>query len=312
MQERKVGFWRQYEEPFETPMGFVIDRVKPGQAIDFVLGIKALAATISQINPDVIFLPERGAMPLWWSAREFLQAQSDSNLPRIVNLSTGEGVDNITGRNFGIKDDQKGEVIKQQIQILLDQGFKITRPLLIDEVHTGSTLTHAARHLSSAFAEFGIPEDLRILAIQDNRKKILQRKKYHGFVRLVTNALPIYQTSMLTIPLFYVDRQSMLNHLIRPETANPDRSHLMTMTMHNTDAEQTFRNLVLAVMHPKILKNIVDNTPASTQDIDNQSSAIYARLTDWLESLRSELQNPEQVTNWFKELSSHALEHGIE
>lgn len=311
MQERNTGFWEEYNNPLETPMGFVINHVQPGQVVDFALGVKALSATISQIHPDVIFLPERGALPLWWSAREFLQTQSDTPLPKIVTLAIGEGVDNTTSRNSGIRDFQKGDVVKQQIQILVDQGIEIKRPLLIDEAHTGSTLTHAARHLSSAFTNAGMPDSLRIIAVQDNRGGILQRRKYHGFVRLVSNAIQNYQTSMLTIPLFYVDKQTMLNHLIRPETANPDRSHLMTMTMHNTYAEETFMNLIVATMHPRIVKDILTNNPTE-QNRNDENRVIYARLTNWLESIKSELQSSEAVTVWFQDLSSHAIEHGIE
>lgn len=179
------GVIEQPERPFDA----FIRNAKPEQVLGFLEGCEELAELITREEPDVVFVPLRGAVPMTLTASLIMQSagageEGGSKMPLFVELPVGDRqtiVERPTSHNGeryqivgkGVGGSLvKGKVIESVVDGLRDSGAYIpgeTELMLVDEVQTGSTFTTATTALLESMAKNGDTKKLNVVAMQDNR-----------------------------------------------------------------------------------------------------------------------------------------------
>ncbi len=224
----------------------VIRKITPSEAVGFVVGCLGVFQLVEKINPDVVFIPERGAGPVDWALQQFEDSYSGVSRYKVY-LPIGTCIDPDTSEEWGPTRDAKRTMVGETVENLYDRGRGPRKPLLIDEVQSGATLTYVTHNLNRAIAEHsvgvGIIENLHVIAVQDTRNSWLSRKHAKGYRSIVESRRKGVKAYVVEMPLFTTDRQVLLNRLFN----SPDEYRL-PMVEHNIDAQKFIRGLVLTVI----------------------------------------------------------------
>ena len=287
----------------QRPIDVVVQGVQPLEAMQFVRGCQKIFDYVAQISPDVIFFPERGAGPINWTLDALGSLYGKKY--RELHLPLGTHIEIETGKESGLSKREKRKVIKDGIRKTMELHGPIRRPLLIDESQLGYTSLIAAHFLYHHLQIPGMSEKLYVIFAQDSRSSWLNAL---GFRTLASNKHPHVQTEIVELPLFYVDRQVLLNHILYPTDGDPLQRPLRQKIVQNVDAIELIRNLALATVCPKdfeeaLATTIANQMPESGTNKENER--IRNHLSQWIRSLLvSDNENPhhanrETILNWF-------------
>lgn len=288
MLENPVSFWETYNNSSIRPMDRVINAANqernpntPQTISDFVFGCRTIFSMMQQIEPDLVILPLRGAVPIGWVVEEFEQLNG-KHYPKVYPR-VGDHINALDGRQGGYPLQTKQDIVRVDLSNVTGV---VERPLLIDEVQAGSTLTEVASLLSSELRDVFSCETLYVIGAQDTR--VMQRKKTKDYLQLVGNLRPQFIASTVNLPLFYIDRNEFLDYLLEPTGKESSKTPTMLHTMHNIEAEDLFKNLTYGVLYPDILlrviKDIRDGKGGQLIE-EGDSDEISARLSKWINVL---------------------------
>lgn len=319
MGERRA-FWDAYSERRRRPIDELVDH-NPKHTAGFVRGTLVIFDTLNNLHPDLVIFPYRGAAPISWS----LDAWSE-NFGRqgfnSLNLPIGSRVDTTTGLYSGPSPAEKWKIIAQEMgQLKTVRGIdSLKRPVLVDEVHSGGTISQAAMITEKILEHaFGAP-NLNVIAAQDNRPEILSRKKSPKFIDLIANHYSDgIHTQNVLLPLVYVDCIDLLPYILSPgglpEGAKPkpvpfnmvevmgQQNHGMKtllekpspsdylMIMHNPEAEMLFKKLVGWMYRPQRLKALMPIIK-NNQDLGASELSEGGFIMDDYEYLMTLLTDP--------------------
>jgi hypothetical protein len=297
MVENPTPFWVNPSRirPIDRIINSAIQERNPNtpQAVsDFVFGCETIFHMVQQIEPDLIILPLRGAAPIGWTLEEFEQLEG-REYPKVYPR-IGDHINVLSSKQRGYPRSIKQEIAKVDLS---HATARVQRPLLVDEVQAGSTLTEIAHFLSSVLKDVFDCDKLYIIGAQDSR--VMQRKKTDGYQKLVANVDAQFVTSTVDLPLFYVDRNELLDYLLEFEGVSP--ANIPTIqVMHNTEAEALFKNITFGVLHPELLLNAANGVREGDVQRDRLSQWISGlvvpgdeyylkaengRILDWLQEL---------------------------
>lgn len=299
--------WHHLDAAAETPMDLLVNSVPPAIAVDFIKGCETIFTEIERYKPDVIVVPERGAGPIAWAVGEYERIHGCS-FDKIYPL-IGTHTDIVTNRLGGYNSTTKKEMINEELRLLLQRrdDVPVRKTLIFDEVQTGRTLSTATQHLAKSLADIHGCTRLKVIAAQDSRRNILQRKKVPPFVRMATNTYVNIPTTTILLPLFYVDRPHFLNYILQPSDADPMKQPQMLHTLQNVEAQKLIRNLVLATEYPDLLEIAIRSIILQEdlpQDQNETNTMITQHLYDWLVDFITatphQKKPPERmIINWF-------------
>lgn len=287
MLEHPVSFWEMYNNSSIRPIDRVINAAHqernpntPETITDFILGCRTIYSMIQQIEPDLVILPLRGAIPMGWVIEEFerLNEKHYSKVyPRV-----GDHINVLDGKQGGYPLQAKQDIVKADLSNVIGV---VKRPLLIDEVQAGSTLTEVANLISQELKDRFACKTLYVIGAQDSR--VIQRKKTEDYLQLVGNLRPQFVTSTVNLPLFYIDRNEFLDFILEPAGKDLSNAPMMLHTMHNSEAEELFKNLTFGVLYPDILLKVISNIRAGRGVEPNGGDAddISSRLSKWINGL---------------------------
>ncbi len=233
-------------------------RITPEEAVGFVMGCQEIYRMINEIDPDVMFFPERGASPIDWSLQQFGELYPDK-IRHCVYLPIGTCIDPRTSSEWGPSKPTKLSIVHDAVENLHRSGVSVKKPLLIDEVQSGATITNVVRNLGDVM-DGG---DLFVIAVQDTRNSWLSRKHAKGYKKIIESKREGVVARVVEMPLFTVDRQTFLNRLF-----NSSNGYHWPMVEQNIEAQLFIKGLVLIVM-----------------GIQNQISSPDPEIATWYQSV---------------------------
>jgi len=285
-QERSESFWSHYNR-LPHPVVRLVRDVPVHEVVEFARGVGAITHLVAQRRNDVIFIPERGAGPISWAMQQW--NEFDGSETHFSYLPIGTHTTVTDYKQGGYSHTTKKYIIELEVRRQLELRGAINRPLLIDEVQTGGTLFSAAKNLQEVLKRLQASDVLDVVAIQDNREHSLYREKVPGFIRMVTHEDARFQAATVPLPLFFLDKQSMLNHILEPNDIEDESRKLSLLRIvHNAEAVQLIKDLVLCVKQPELLKRAIDQVMIvgniSLDDVPSVDNQRYvSRLKDLVE-----------------------------
>lgn len=293
MQTVENRFWPRYFSDPTRPIDQAVRKVSPHEAVAFVKGCQRVYSLVNFLNPDVIFIPLRGAMPIDWALRE-LQELGNGRSPMRIYLPIGTAIDPLTGAEWGPEKLVKREIVSISVNNLRKSHSWIEKPLLLDEVQSGATITNVTHNLVRALMRNDPRENvspltnrLYLVAIQDSRNGWPTHQKAKGYKSIVGNSKINISAYTEEIPLFTVDRQVFLDRLLGPE--GETKNHLIApMIMPNLEAEKLIRAMVRVVNKPLLFEKELEGI-LITDDYSGRN--LSERVDD------------QSVFYWFKEMA---------
>lgn len=298
------SFWEYYNQSKSPIEAILARKTPPREVASFVAGTEAIFGVVEQVNPGVIFLPERGASPIGWALEEWETSKGLSYTK--VSLPIGSWTNVEDGKLHGISDEQKRDVIFDELKRLHDKGatsedpIGVENPLLIDEVQSGSTIATAARLLRAGLREIYDCDRLYVIAAQDSREPALHRDKVVFYQKLVANMKEGYQVAVIPVPLFFMDRETLLNRLILPTDApNVTKQHRLQHIMHNVEAQELIRHLVIGFRRPEALLSTVETIRSGHSDLElPPDQGLHKWITEMISA--EGRYRPEHVFSWLE------------
>lgn len=322
-----TNYWEYYNALKIRPIDVVVNganreknALTPDVLADFVFGCRTIYAAVDQYNPDMVFLPQRGASPIGW-ALEVFEDRNGGRYPKTF-LRIGTHINVEENKLVGYPWFTKQQIVEADVQNLIERRHEqnffegkpydpqvIKRPLLIDEVQSGSTISEANGYLKEALAKNGQKSDVAVICAQDSR---VNRQKTQDYIDLVTDPANQRTTTVVNVPLFYVDRPELLDYLLQPSVEDTNvhpNAPMLQQIKHNVEAKHLVKNLVKAILEPNILIAALYEVRYPQNGTNISNSEVIA-MTNWIQSL---LIRPEQyqlqadneaILNWLEELTS--------
>src|SRR3989338_827353 len=263
MQRAESAFWTSQNSSYVRPVDVAVRKISSFEAVGFVRGVRSVFNVIEAADPDIIFLPERGAGPIDWALQRFGEIYRGKERFKVF-LPIGTCVDPFTCAEWGPGKRDKSEIVGKIVGNLRETRDWLSKPLLIDEVQSGATITKVTHDLVRALIGLysggsvqPITDKLQVVAVQDNRNGWLAQKKAKGYTSIVDNSKAYIQGFITEMPLFTVDRQIFLNYLLAPKDSTR-KQVVLPMVMQNTEAQEFIRNLVTVVTDPMRMDDYAD------------------------------------------------------
>ncbi|MBI2018695.1 hypothetical protein HYS96_03210 [Candidatus Daviesbacteria bacterium] len=299
--------------PRYRPIDMAVRRIPPKEAAGFIRGCGTIYVLTANFNPDVIFIPERGAGPIGW-ALETLGNFYGRRLYQ-VSLPLGTHIEVETGIEARLTKVEKKLVAEWGVERALGACGSSQRFMLIDEAQSGATITTAAHRLSSCLQRMEVPEPLYVIAAQDSRNGWSDRKKAHGFKTLIRNNCPYVRAEIVKMPLFSTDRQVFLNHILYSVSDEPLKRPLRQKITCNMAAIRFITNLTLAMVKPQdfgeALKLSVEDEGKVPEQEGGDNAETRIRLSCWIRSLLVSTNGDEyraraeEILNWFLQYNTY-------
>jgi|GEM_PF-7079386 len=235
-------------------------------------------------HDGVLVLPERGALPIFWSAEGSGQHEPALEIPTAV-LPIGS----FHTSEQDPTEHPRGTLTTQQKRNIAD--FLVPRDpgsiAVLDEVQGGGTSSELVGIMSTIRPQRDPAKQL-LIAAQDNRKNIAARNKSEAYTRIATGRSKRAQAIVVPMPLIATDRPVLLNRLYRqapekvPKTDTPEVS-----IEENKEAIALLRYLgsaarTLDILHSPDGLDIVFDRPVTAK--------TAKRLDGWVERFVHELR----------------------
>lgn len=185
---------------------------------DFARGVGVIWKIVEYEDPDYIFVPARGALPLVWSLEEAARREGKS-LPVIVVLPIGSHTDIYNAEEAGgITKPEKDAIIKSHLATareLSPQG--INKIMLLDEARTGGTIAKAAEYLNTELrasnARNGEATELVTVVAFDKRYEVPTESKRFG--KLMAGRFG--RTHKVTLDMPFMDKNQILPMILKQD-----------------------------------------------------------------------------------------------
>lgn len=213
-------------------------RTPPGQVVDFVRGMQNADKVLEMIQPDVLFIPERGAVPIDWSLQRFEERRGSARFR--VYLPIGSHM----GRNPKRQRRNLSTFTKLEKRMIVEAMWGVNReqfypggvktPVLIDEVKSGGSIVSVADSILRVLKADGFEGELKVIAVEDSRARLKRVEAYNCILDGCRDDIRIITQQA---PLFTIDNEYLLNTLWLPrETTSNTR--FLPVTIHNTEAQE--------------------------------------------------------------------------
>lgn len=222
----------------------------PYQVATFVHGTSVLRQALASFDSKetLTIAPLRGAMPMVWTASGLAEYEPVPNGSFIeVPIGTFQYQGEKGTRETSPREDQKRFIMRRSMQDALavrNLDPETTRVAIVDEVQKGGTLGTAARITRSLMTELELSPELRVMAVQDSRPRMLAQKKTEAYKILASNSLDRTHTTVIPVPLIATDRTALLDTIY---FTGSDRRALTLgdhlSVVRNVRAESMFRTL---------------------------------------------------------------------
>lgn len=296
----ETGFWPGYESNLPRPLETAVSKTSPEMAVEFIRGGVEIYSAVALVNPDVLFLPERGAGPFSWMI-EFLEDREGRAFYK-VPLMIGTQTEVVSSESHGQTKPVKRMNVKRGLEVARDQLGSIKKPMLIDEVHFGGTIKIAANYLHLGLKEMGIEAPIYLVAAQ-NTTNSENRKKVKGYKTLISNTKPGIRAAVVDIPLIFMDNQIFLNHELVDNADNLP----MPMLFHNTDAEEFVKNLTLSYINPAALVEALSAMDTGSIPVTEDGKRLYAWISQFIVGLdETSWVSIEDAKRWLREFHLHS------
>ena len=305
MIEAKTSFWQTQEARGNVGAESLVKKISPEEAFAFSLGCSQIYQAVESVNPDVVFLPERGAGPISWALEAFeaIGGRSFYKVPLIIGTET----DIKTGSQGGQTKPVKQLNVERGVEIAIANVGLISKPMLIDEVQFGGTIRQATHYLHRALSDHGITSPLNLVAVEDTREGGWVNKKTGGYRTMVSNRRGHVSAQVVRMPVFSIDREVFLNNLLTERDRN-SRIPPMPMIIHNTDAQEIVKNLINGFISPDIL---IDALVVLGTNSNQGQSYRSAKAIEWIRNILSSSDDPSfqrRILSWLTKYASLSKE----
>lgn len=240
MSNENIRFWRTQEIAKPVTLEYISEVISPQDAYAFARGLHQIYDSTKAVNPDVVFLPERGSAPFGWGLDYF--GEKDGIRFTQVPVIIGTGTNVLTGAIGGQTKPEKQRNVERAVEIAINMTGNITNPLLIDEVQYGGTIRQASHYLHTSFENWGITVPLNVIAVEDSKKGGWEKKKAKGYKTLVSNKRSHIRSTVVRMPIFSIDRDDVLNRILTEPVPTDEKP--MPMVMHNNAAREAIEMLL--------------------------------------------------------------------
>lgn len=250
--------------------------VEPIQIRDFVYGCNIIKGKFEAVRPDAVFYPERGASPIAWAVEELWYdgGRSDKEYYRPVFIPIGTKVDPTTNSWSGISRETKQEVVSSTVQDLVSKGIKISKPVLVDEVQIGGTLSFVAPILYDALHEAYGVEKMNVIAAKDSKTGQIRVKKLR---QMLTQRFPELPTMVALLPLFFIDQVNMLDIIVEDEPSSKYR------LVRNGTSESIIKLITqISLLRKPERIDFLSSQIVDSANMNNQEKTVFY---DWLEQI---------------------------
>lgn len=217
----------------------------------FGFGSSIIRRQLASLNPEstLTIAPLRGAMPMVWSAEG--RSEYEGHLDNLfLEIPTGEFVYSAPNgelKNSGPSNGQRQIILRHYFDRWFDergQDPTKTELILLDEVQKGGSLSTLNDIVRVEIRRRSMPSYIRVIAAQDNRRRIVAQPKTAGYGKLSSNSVPRTNVSVVPMPLIATDKSEMLDSVIlegapRDLDAHPDR----LTVCRNVLSEKLFRSI---------------------------------------------------------------------
>lgn len=294
------SFWPNNLDPYVRPIDYAVKSISPGDAYGFVRGCLRITDFTRMIDPSIAFVAERGGGPIFWAADRAAELKGNQEwlaLPRVY-LPIGSGYDDQDFSEWGPQRHTKTKIIKNAVNRIAEDLAREGKPiyeraLIIDEVQNGGTITCLTKDLKNIalgmdprINDKPIAKQLHVIAMEDTRFKLPDRQKARGYKAIVGNSRNDIFGTVIRLPLFTVDRQIFLNHLMGSNAA-ADSLGVPAMMVPNLKAQRFIESLVDVVFDPSSLSR----DPEKFLRVNGNSDDVEGRVSD------------REILDWYKEIT---------
>lgn len=292
----------------QRPIDIINREVPPTQALDFVSGCRMLMQTIAKEDPGIVLFPLRGAGPIEWTT-EALMDEACRKKPAFIELPLGSISPNLAkpGITQGLNGTQKRTLIKGAFDKLLAEGVYVpgeTKLLLVDEVQKGGTITQATAQVLDILKEYGDPQKLTVVCMQDSRKGLIGSHRTETYKRLAGNEMNNVKAYVQPISLFMVDRAPLLD-VLHLTTSSDEIKADSILTVRNEQARQFFQMLARVSEHPD---RAVEELNATAKQVLAPSlgatllqETIVDAMTDPIPVAKDKFATEAHIMGWWRE-----------
>ncbi len=283
-----------------------ITQVKPAEVVDFVVGCGEIYKLVQQTQPDIIFIPERGAAPLSWVLDVYEQLYGNGTSYPRMHISLGESIDVLKGSAYRVFSHtlQKNIILSAMSLVQKGEewndGRKIHNPLYIDEVKKGYNMAMFVPRLSQfLYDEFGC--DLTVIAAEDNRRAWKKKPEYLAIAEGKHPHIRLLQTQL---PLFTVNNMPLLNTIVYEAPSNPKKiQRRIPHVMQNTDAKSLFQAIATGVLNPDTLDKCLFQETTDGDSLNEMRHMIDKGLQIARETAQKSEKLPSSlISTWFSEV----------
>ena len=173
MQRAESAFWTSQNSSYVRPVDVAVRKISSFEAVGFVRGVRSVFNVIEAADPDIIFLPERGAGPIDWALQRFGEIYRGKERFKVF-LPIGTCVDPFTCAEWGPGKRDKSEIVGKIVGNLRETRDWLSKPLLIDEVQ--SVTQYRSK---SALQTVGYKEVFEYLDGTISKDEAIQQIKHH-------------------------------------------------------------------------------------------------------------------------------------
>lgn len=263
-------------------------RLNPTQVGNFVLSANIVREAALSAGEALMILPERGAMPIYWTADGRHDDERPISRDGLLQLPIGSyDFFNLEGnlRKGTLSNEQKRAIVGRHAQVIHDAE----RILIIDEVQKGGTLTELVTitedHRESS------PSRMYVIAAQDSRTKVAAERKVQAYQEMVAGNRGTVSANVVPMPLFSTDCDVLLNSLwYRGNTRIPSERDPSIIIRRNGEAELIFRTLGMAARNREALEDttVIDDAIFHEFALGDKAAG---RVEQWREMLINQLRN---------------------
>ncbi len=260
-------------------------RMNPTQVASFVLSADIVRASVTAAGEALLLLPERGALPIYWTADGYPDEEKPMAGDGVVQLPIGtfDFMSSDARELKGTLNTQQKEAVVARHRTLLTDASRI---LIIDEVQKGGTITELVNIVDRQRGEQ--PNRMYVVAAQDSRKKVSSESKTPAYQSLVVGTRKGATATVVPMPLIACDHDALLNTLWYPgKTRVPIEINPPIEIRPNNEAELIFRILGMAVRNREALEDTTVLDKAFSFPLGEKASH---RVELWREALITRLK----------------------
>ena len=307
-----------------SPLESLAQREIPVEDVkDFVLGCQKIFKLVQEIQPSVIFYPERGGGILSW-VMNAMAGMDGIQLPPQEYLLSGNYTNALTGKLLSPTDNMKRHIVARGVREFLQKRDvskgNIRNPVVIDEKTGGRSSKFVASQVKIALEKNnpqGFLGKIHLVVLEYSPPKI---DHFAGLSDSTakTNFFFFFEPHIVAAPNPFVDQKQFLDTIFASddlETRTGDQNipnakkkefqekvvSQELMHMHNTESEQLIKAITSFVLKPETLDAFIwqIEEPVNSEDqadhlpllkqflvLRNENAGMFNALLKWFYQLR--------------------------